>query len=136
MHIAVFGMGYVGCVSAAVLACEGHDVVGVDTNRAKVDALRRGESPILEPSLGDLVRRAHGLGRLTATSDGRGAARGAAVISICVGTPSAADGATDVRALERVVTDIGAGIAGRRDFPVVALRSTALPFVVDDVVAT
>ena len=134
MRIAVFGMGYVGCVSAAVLACEGHDVVGVDTNRAKVDALRRGESPIVEPSLGDLVRRAHGGGRLTATSDGRGAARDAAVILVCVGTPSAADGATDVSALQRVVTDIGGGIAGRRDFPVVALRSTALPFVIDDVV--
>jgi GDP-mannose 6-dehydrogenase len=134
MRVAVFGMGYVGCVSAAVLAREGHDVVGVDTSRAKVEALQRGESPVLEPSLGDLVRRAHAGGRLTATSDGSAAARGAEVIFVCVGTPSAADGATDVTALQRVATDIGVGIGGRRDFPVVALRSTALPAVIDGVV--
>ncbi len=134
MRVAVFGMGYVGCVSAAVLAREGHDVVGVDTSHAKVEALLRGESPVLEPSLGDLVRRAHAGGRLTATSDGAAAAGSAEVIFVCVGTPSAADGATDVTALERVATDIGVGVSGRRDFPVVALRSTALPAVIDGVV--
>src|SRR5688572_28009709 len=133
MKIAVFGMGYVGCVSAAVFAREGHEVAGVDTSAAKIAALERGESPVLEPSLGDLVRRAHADARLSATTQASEAAREAAVLFVCVGTPSSANGAVDSTALQRVAADIGRAIAGRRDFPVVVLRSTVLPAVIDDV---
>lgn len=133
MKIAVFGMGYVGCVSAAVFAREGHTVTGVDTSATKIETLDRGESPVLEPDLGDLVRRAHADRRLRATQDAIAAASEAEVIFVCVGTPSSANGAVDSTALKRVATDIGRGIAGRRDYPVVALRSTVLPAVIDGV---
>ncbi len=133
MKIAIFGMGYVGCVSAAVFAREGHAVTGVDTSPTKIDSLMRGESPVLEPSLGELVRSAHADGRLRATTDAAAAAKDAEVIFVCVGTPSSANGAVDSSALQRVAADIGRALAGRRDFPVIALRSTVLPAVIDGV---
>jgi GDP-mannose 6-dehydrogenase len=133
MKVAIFGMGYVGCVSAAVFAREGHDVTGVDTSQTKIGALLRGESPVLEPGLGDLIRRAHAEGRLVATTNAVEAARNAEIIFVCVGTPSSANGAVNSSALERVASDIGGAIAGRRDYPVVALRSTVLPVVIDTV---
>ncbi len=133
MKIAIFGMGYVGCVSAAVFAREGHAVTGVDTSTTKIETLQRGESPVLETRLPELVKQAHTDGRLVATTDAAAAAKGADVIFVCVGTPSSANGAVDSTALQRVASDIGRGIAGRRDFPVIALRSTVLPTVIDDV---
>jgi len=134
MKVAVLGMGYVGCVTAAVLAREGHHVTGVDTNRAKVDTLAAGQSPVIEPGLPELVRRGCLAGRLTATTDTAHAVADAEVILICVGTPSAASGALDSSAVARVATEIGTAIGARGGYPVVVLRSTVLPDSVDEVI--
>ncbi len=134
MRVSVFGMGYVGSVTAAVLAREGHQVMGIDTAPGKVETLARGESPVLEPGLPELIRQVHQTGRLTATTNAREGVEGAEVIFIAVGTPSAPNGAVDTTALERVATNIGAALATRGDYPVVVLRSTALPDVVEKVI--
>ncbi len=130
MKIAVIGMGYVGCVTAAVLAREGHDVVGVDISEVKIDALNQGVSPILEPGLSAMVKEAHAAGRLTATTDGAGALSDAQITMVCVGTPSESSGAVSTTALRRVSEQIGKAFAGRTDYPVMVLRSTVLPTIV------
>jgi GDP-mannose 6-dehydrogenase len=133
----VFGLGYVGSVSAAALARIGHDVVGVDSNSAKVDIVTSGSAPVLEPGLADLVREQVGARRLTATTDGESAVMDADVVLVCVGTPSRSNGSTATDALERVADTIGRGLrqrsrAGRRT---VVVRSTSLPGTTEDVVA-
>jgi GDP-mannose 6-dehydrogenase len=133
MKVTVLGLGYVGCVTAAVLAREGHHVSGIDTNPSKVDMLATGQCPVIEPGLPELVRRGRLTGRLTATCDAGRALAEAEVIVICVGTPSAAHGGLDGSAVQRVATEIGTGIAPRSGYPVIVLRSTVLPDTVDDV---
>ena len=88
MRVAVFGLGYVGTVTAAGLASRGHEVVGVDVDTLKVDAISRGESPVVEPGIDTLVREAVAAGRLQATTDARLAIERADVSLVCVGTPS------------------------------------------------
>src|SRR5574338_543482 len=106
MKVAVFGLGYVGTVTAAGLASQGHHVVGVDVDAMKVDAVSRGESPVVEPGIGDLVRDAVAAGRLRATTDARVAAEGADISLVCVGTPSSARGDTDLTYIRRAVDDL------------------------------
>jgi GDP-mannose 6-dehydrogenase len=132
MNVVVLGMGYVGCVTAAVLAREGHQVVGVDSNPTKVDLLQRGQSPVMEPGLAELVRRGQLAGRLTATTDAGDAFRTADVFILCVGTPSAKNGSLDPSHLEAVAAEVGAGIREHAGFPVIVLRSTALPDIIED----
>jgi len=134
MKVAVLGMGYVGCVTAAVLAREGHHVTGVDSNPAKVELLAAGRSPVLEPGLPELVRRGQLSGRLVATVTAREAIAGAEVIVICVGTPSASNGSLDVGHVVHVADEIGAAIADSPGFPVVVLRSTVLPDAIEGAV--
>src|SRR5580765_4218062 len=88
MRVSVFGLGYVGCVTASCLARAGHRVVGVDVNQEKVDLLNAGRSPIVEPGLGELAATMVASGRLRATTDVAEAVRDAQVALICVGTPS------------------------------------------------
>jgi len=127
MQIAVFGLGYVGCVTASCLARAGHRVVGVDVNQEKVDLLNAGRSPIVEPGLGELAATMVASGRLRATTDVAEAVRDAQVALICVGTPSAGHGRPDVDAIDRVGVQIGEAIEpGPQPFTVV-LRSTVLP---------
>src|SRR5687767_1317503 len=92
MKVSVFGLGYVGSVSAAAFADEGHDVVGVDVVREKVDAVNSGRSPIVEPGLADLLARGVGSGRLRATTSTEDAVRSTDLSLICVGTPSRKNG--------------------------------------------
>jgi GDP-mannose 6-dehydrogenase len=132
MRVTVLGMGYVGSVTAAILAREGHQVTGVDTNASKAAMLARGESPVLEPGLPELVRRVHLAGRLQATTDAGDALANAEVIIICVGTPSAPSGALDTRYLDRVAEEIGTGIVRHDGYPVIAVRSTVLPEIVEE----
>ncbi len=134
MRVTVLGMGYVGCVTAAILAREGHSVIGVDSNPTKIAMLERGESPVLEPGLPDLVRRAKLAGRLTVSESAEASVERADVAIICVGTPSAASGALDTRYLERVVDQIGAGIRNHAGYPVVVIRSTVFPSIVEELV--
>ena len=127
MRIAVLGLGYVGSVSAAALAAREQDVIGVDTVAAKVDEVNAGRSPVLEPGLESLVRRAVSSGRLTATQDAGHAIRQSEVSLICVGTPSAPNGSLSTIAVERAVSTIGEALRSGTERHTVVVRSTILP---------
>ena len=127
MRIAVFGLGYVGCVTAACLTREGHAVVGVDVQPVKVEAICAGKSPIVEPGLDDLIAAGVQSGRLTATHDAVSAIQPADLAIVCVGTPSRENGSLDLTYLERVCRDIGSALAQKDDHLVVVIRSTLLP---------
>lgn len=134
MKVSVFGLGYVGCVSAACLARQGHGVVGVDINAAKVETVGRGESPIVEAGLAELVSDVVRSGRLEATTDGAGAIARTDISLLCVGTPGHASGRLDTGYLERVSNEIGAALRAKPTPHVVLVRSTVLPGTVEDIV--
>jgi GDP-mannose 6-dehydrogenase len=127
MRVAVFGLGYVGCVTAACLARNGHTVTGVDVSEDKVGMINAGHSPIVEPGLGELLASVAAGGRLSATSDAREAVARTDIALVCVGTPSKSNGQPSFDAIARVGLDIGAALGGRVDPYTVVLRSTALP---------
>ena len=127
MKVSVFGLGYVGSVSAAAFADQGHDVVGVDVVRDKVDAVNSGRSPIVEPGLADLLARGVGSGRLRATTSTEDAVRSTDLSLICVGTPSRRNGSLDLKYLTRVCAEIGEVLRGKDAYHVVVVRSTVLP---------
>jgi GDP-mannose 6-dehydrogenase len=106
MKVAVFGLGYVGTVTAAGLAAQGHSVVGVDVDVDKVGSIREGRSPVVEPGLEEMVADAVLAGDLAATHDSREAMQGADLSLVCVGTPSGPHGATDLTYIRRAVEDI------------------------------
>jgi len=127
MKVSVFGLGYVGSVSAAAFADEGHDVVGVDVVREKVDAVNSGRSPIVEPGLADLLARGVGSGRLRATTSTEDAVRSTDLSLICVGTPSRKNGSLDLAYLTRVCSEIGEVLRDKAEYHIVVVRSTVLP---------
>jgi GDP-mannose 6-dehydrogenase len=127
MRISVFGLGYVGSVSAACLAARGHDVVGVDVNPTKVELMARGQAPVVEERIGELTAEAVTSGALRATTDVADAVTATEISLICVGTPSAANGSLSTAYLERVAEQIGAVIAGLDRWHTVVFRSTMLP---------
>src|SRR5919112_1752131 len=133
--ISVFGLGYVGCVSAACFAKEGHTVVGVDVNPDKVAMVNAGKATIVEQGIGELVADMVAAGRLTATTDVADAVRRTSVSLVCVGTPSRPNGSIDLAYVERVCEQIGKALrdkAGGRH--TVVIRSTVLPGTTDTVV--
>jgi GDP-mannose 6-dehydrogenase len=134
MKVSIFGLGYVGSVSAASFASDGHDVVGVDVNPDKVRAVNEGRSPIVEPGLDELLARGVADGRLRATTDTADAVRSTEVSLLCVGTPSRKNGSLDLSYLERVAAQVGAGLRDKKDYHVVVVRSTVLPGTTHDVV--
>jgi GDP-mannose 6-dehydrogenase len=127
MRVSVFGLGYVGSVSAASFAADGHQVVGVDINQDKVAALNAGRSPIVEPGLDVLVARGVADGRLRATTDTDEAVASSEVSLVSVGTPSRRNGSLDLSYLERVMTELGAALQKKSSYHVVVVRSTVLP---------
>ena len=127
MKIAIFGLGYVGSVSTACLAAAGHDVIGVDVDPRKLTLIRSGRSPVSEPGLDDLLGRMIGEGRVTVTEDTGAAVRACDLSLVCVGTPSRRNGSLDTTYLERVISQIGAALAGAARYHVAAVRSTVLP---------
>lgn len=127
LRVVVFGLGYVGSVTAACLAREGHQVVGVDLDQHKVNLINAGSSPIVEPGMEDLVAEAHRSGRLRAVTDSGEVMRTSDVSLVCVGTPSKSNGDLDVSFIERVTYDIGTALAGGNNDHVVMFRSTMLP---------
>jgi len=130
--VAVFGIGYVGCVTAGCLSRNGHSVVGVDVDSDKVSAINDGQSPVQEPGLAELVRHQVKAGKLRATSDVEEAVRGSDIGLVCVGTPSRADGSVNTAAVQGVIEAIGRAIRRRaKDYNVV-LRSTLLPGILED----
>lgn len=125
--ISVFGLGYVGCVSAACLAAHGHRVVGVDVNHDKVDCLAQGRSPIVEDEIGDLTAAVIADGSLVVSTDTHTAVLDTDISLICVGTPSTAGGGLTTRFLEEVSAEIGAAIGAKDRRHVVVYRSTMVP---------
>ncbi|HWD06496.1 MAG TPA: nucleotide sugar dehydrogenase [Amycolatopsis sp.] len=136
MRISVFGLGYVGCVSAACLAGRGHEVVGVDVNPVKVDLVSRGKAPVVEERIGELTAEVVASGALRATTDVAEAIAATDVSLVCVGTPSAPNGSLSTEYLERVAEEIGEALAekavtrtatGKQTRHTVVFRSTMLP---------
>ncbi|MEU4669124.1 nucleotide sugar dehydrogenase [Amycolatopsis sp. NPDC023774] len=127
MRISVFGLGYVGCVSAACLAGNGHEVVGVDVNPVKVDLVRRGNAPVVEERIGELTAEVVASGALRATIDVAEAVAATDVSLVCVGTPSAPNGSLSTEYLQRVADEIGEALAQKETRHTVVFRSTMLP---------
>src|SRR5262245_3655614 len=127
MKISVLGLGYVGAVSAACLAEEGHDVVGVDPESRKVELIEAGKTPIIERDIGRMIERQVHAGRLHATTDVVGAVRRSDLLLVCVGTPSRPNGDIDLKYVERVCEQVGGALRNHPGAPVVVMRSTMLP---------
>jgi len=127
LSISVFGLGYVGSVTAACFAHMGHRVTGVDVNPAKVEMLDSGRSPIVESQMSEIVAQANASCRLHATTDANSAVRDSDVSFICVGTPSRPNGKLDLSHVEHAAREIGAALALKKSQHLVILRSTVLP---------
>ncbi len=127
MKVSVFGLGYVGAVSCACLADRGHDVIGVDIHPAKVDMVMRGESPVVEEGIEELMAAGVAAGRLRATLDLELAIAQSEVSLISVATPSNADYTPDLAAVDKVITAIGKAIAKKAGHHTIVLRSTVPP---------
>lgn len=127
MKISIFGMGYVGTVSAACLAHEGHEVVGVDPVPTKVDIINAGSSPIIEEQIGELVSTTVKAGLLRATCDHDQAVRETELSFVCVGTPSQPNGNLDLTYIRRVCEQIGKALKNKPSHHTVVIRSTILP---------
>src|SRR6267154_372133 len=132
--ISVFGLGYVGTVTAACLAHKGHNVIGVDLNPAKVEAMQAGRSPVVEPRVGDLISESHAANRLHATSDSEYAVLNSEISFLCVGTPSLRNGKLDLGHIEPVCREIGKVLKKKNGFHLVVLRSTVLPGTAETIV--
>src|SRR6202043_2289929 len=125
--ISIFGLGYVGTVTAACLAHQGNRVIGVDLSPAKVEALRTGRSPIVEPGVADLIFGSRQSSTLDATSNAKKAVLDSEISFLCVGTPSMRNGKLDLGHIEPVCREIGEALRKKETFHLVVLRSTVLP---------
>lgn len=134
MKISIFGLGYVGAVSAGCLANSGHEVVGVDPIPTKVNLINEGQSPIIEAEIGEIIAAAVAEGRLRATTDVVAAIRDTELSFVCVGTPSQPNGNLDVSHIRRVCEQIGSALQEKEDRHVVVIRSTILPGTMEHIV--
>src|SRR5260370_939504 len=125
--ISIFGLGYVGTVTAACLAHQGNRVIGVDLSAAKVEALKTGRSPIVEPGVADLISGSRQASRLDATNDAKKAVLDTEISFLCVGTPSMRNGKLDLGHIGPVCQEIGEALRKKDTFHLVVLRSTVLP---------
>lgn len=132
--ISVFGLGYVGTVTAACLAFQGNNVIGVDLNRTKVEAVDSGNSPIVEPRVQEIIVECHQAGRLRATSSVETAVLNSDISILCVGTPSLRNGKLDIGNIEPACREIGEILKGKKIFHLVLLRSTVLPGTAETIV--
>jgi len=134
MKLSVWGLGYVGTVSAGCLAQEGHEVIGVDSEPAKVDLINAGKPPIIEKDIGQIIERQVAAGRLSATTEASVAVRQTDLFLICVGTPSRSNGDIELKYVRRVCEEIGTALRDHQGAPVVVIRSTMLPGTMREVV--
>jgi GDP-mannose 6-dehydrogenase len=134
VKISIFGLGYVGTVSAGCLANSGHDVIGVDPIQTKVDLINRGRSPIIEADIGEIIASNVTCGRLWATTDPVHAIRDTQLSIVCVGTPSQVNGNLDLRYIRRICEQIGATLKNKADHHTVVIRSTILPGTMHNIV--
>ena len=132
MKISIFGLGYVGAVSLACLARDGHQVIGVDIDPDKLTLIREGRTPVVEEGMVDLMASAAASGRVSVTNDVGAAIQSSDLSFICVGTPSAANGSQDQGALIRVTRAIGAALRAKSSPHLVAYRSTVVPGTVEE----
>jgi len=132
MKISVFGLGYVGCVSAACLARNGHKVMGADVNQNKVNIINSGKSPVVEKDIDEIIKEVTRTGKLISTTDAVKAVHNSEISMICVGTPSKENGSLDLKYVKRVCTEIGSGLREKDGCHVVAIRSTVLPGSVEE----
>jgi GDP-mannose 6-dehydrogenase len=134
LAISVFGLGYVGSVSAACFASMGHQVIGVDVNPAKVEMVESGRSPIIEAGMSELVAEGNRAGRLHATTDSAAAVLQSDISFVCVGTPSLRNGKLDLSHIEKVAREIAAALKEKKSAHTFVLRSTVLPGTVESIV--
>jgi len=133
MKISIFGLGYVGAVSLACLARDGHEVIGVDIDRAKLELITAGKTPVVEEGMVALMAESAASGRISVTTDAQRAVLGSELSLVCVGTPSAPNGSQNQAAILRLAEEIGAAIGEKREPHTVVFRSTLVPGTVEDV---
>jgi len=133
-NIAVIGLGYVGCVTAACLSSLGHIVTGVDRDDHKVSSVLAGVAPFFEPGLPEMVKSNVAAGRLSATASLSNAVKNADIALICVGTPSEKSGNLGLDQLRRVVAEIAQNLPGRAKPLILAVRSTVFPGTCEEIV--
>lgn len=134
MKISIFGLGYVGAVTAGCFAADGHQVLGVDPVPEKVELMNRGQSPIVEAEIGEIVAETARNGRLRATQDPTAAVADTDLSFVCVGTPSQSNGNLDLRYIRRICEQIGNALRTKSDRHTVVIRSTILPGTMRNVV--
>jgi GDP-mannose 6-dehydrogenase len=134
LSISVFGLGYVGSVSAACFASMGHRVIGVDVNPTKVKMMESGRSPIIEARMNELIAEGSRACRLHATTDSHAAVMESGVSFVCVGTPSLRNGKLDLSHIEKVAREIGAALKEKKSAHTFVLRSTVLPGTTESIV--
>lgn len=127
MNVSIFGLGYVGAVTAGCLAELGHGIIGADVQQAKVDAFNRGFSPIIEPELDDLLQTAKREGRLSATTHAEEAVAQSDASIICVGTPSLESGRLNLDFVRKVSEQIAQALRASGKKHIILFRSTMLP---------
>jgi GDP-mannose 6-dehydrogenase len=134
-RISIFGLGYVGAVSLACLARDGHQVIGVDVDPVKLDLIRSRKSPILEEGIQELMRDVVDSGRVSVTNDAMLAMRDSELSFVCVGTPSASNGSQDLTAILRLAEQLGAALKVKDEFHTIVIRSTVQPGTVEGQIA-
>lgn len=136
VKVAIFGLGYVGCTAVACIGSQGHQIVGVDVNPSKVDCIGRGVSPIREPGIDDLLKRAHSDGLIQAAVSVGDHLDDCDIAIVCVGTPSGSDGAHNMSYIVQVTRQIAAAVKrGRAKLLTIAYRSTMRPGSMDNIIA-
>ncbi len=134
MRISIFGMGYVGAVCTACLAQRGHQIIGVDVSKHKVELINAGRSPIVEPGLDELLAAGKNAGRIRATNDYTDAIQNSDITMVCVPTPSKRNGDLSLEYIEAVCREIGMAMRDKPSRHTVIIRSTVLPGTVKGVV--
>lgn len=127
MKISIFGLGYVGAVSLACLARDGHEVTGVDIDQAKLDLIREGKSPIIEEGIQELMKEVADSQRVHVTTDCAEAVNNSEISFVCVGTPSAPNGSQDLTAIDRLCEQMGEALKHKTTFHTIVIRSTVEP---------